>query len=76
MSRSFGPVVIEQNDEPNKLVALCQSGRFDCQGRVSNVCVWNKTEDQNLRFLPVDMVTPDWCQYKEGALRDADGMKE
>ena|GEM_PF-1413978 len=72
--KTFGPAVIEWEDEPNKLVAKCQSGRFDCQGRVGNVCVWNKTEDQNSRPLPVDMVTPDWCQYKQRAIEDAQEM--
>jgi hypothetical protein len=33
--QTFGPVVIEWDDEPNKLVAKCQSGRFDCKGRVA-----------------------------------------
>jgi hypothetical protein len=31
--QTFGPVVIEWDDEPNKLVAKCQSGRFDCKGQ-------------------------------------------
>jgi hypothetical protein len=31
--QTFGPVVIEWDDEPGKLVAKCQSGRFDCKGR-------------------------------------------
>ena len=72
--KTFGPVVIEFEDEPNKLVAKCQSGRFDCQGRVGNVCVWNKDEQGKARPLPDDMKTPDWCQYKQSALDDAQEM--
>jgi len=71
--QTFGPVVIEWDDEPGKLVAKCQSGRFDCKGRINNVCVWNKGEDGKGRQLPADMMTPDWCQYKAGALDDAEG---
>lgn len=74
--RTFGPVVIQFDDAPGQLVAKCMSGRFDCQGRIGNACVWNKGDDGKARKLPNDMKTPDWCQYKEGALRDADGMKE
>jgi hypothetical protein len=73
--QTFGPVVIEWDDEPGKLVAKCQSGRFDCKGRINNVCVWNKGEDGKGRHLPSDMKTPDWCQYKASALDDAEGMR-
>jgi hypothetical protein len=71
----FGPVVIEFHDAPGKLVAKCQSGRFDCRGRVGNACTWNKDEGK-ARPLPSDMVTPDWCQYKASAIRDAEGMQD
>ena len=72
--KTFGPVVIEFEDEPNKLSAVCQSGRFDCQGRIHKSCVWNKDEQGKARPLPDDMNTPDWCQYKQRALDDAQEM--
>jgi hypothetical protein len=72
--QTFGPVVIEFDDAPGKLVAKCQSGRFDCRGRVGNACVWN-TEESKPRKLPGDMITPDWCQYKASAIRDAEDMQ-
>jgi hypothetical protein len=67
--KTFGPVVIERDGE---MVAKCQSGRFDCAGRLGNSCLWNSG---TLR-LPADMWTPDWCQYKLSALRDAEEMKK
>jgi hypothetical protein len=74
--QTFGPVVIEWDDEPNKLVAKCQSGRFDCKGRVGNACVWNKDDEGKARKLTSDMLTPDWCQYKASALEDAERMRD
>ena len=72
--RTFGPIVIELKDEPNKLIAKCLSGHFDCQGRIHNVCAWNKGEDGSSRRLPDNLTTPDWCQYKASALADAEEM--
>lgn len=73
--QTFGPVVIEWDDEPGKLVAKCQSGRFGCRGRIHTSCVWNRGEDGGARTLPNDMITPDWCQYKANALADAEEMR-
>ena len=72
--QTFGPIVVKFDDAPGKLVAKCQSGRFDCRGRIGNSCTWNQAEEVKTRKLPSDMITPDWCQYKSSAIRDAEDM--
>ena len=75
MPATFGPIIIERRDEPGKLIARCLSGDWYCRGYIGGSCVWNKTEDSKSRKLPTDTNdTPDWCQYKESALRDAGDM--
>lgn len=72
---TFGPVIIERKDEPGKLIAKCLSGGYCCGGYGGGACLWNATEDSKSRKLPTDTNdTPDWCQYKESALRDAEEM--
>ena len=72
---TFGPVVIEWDDNPGTLVAKCQSGRFDCRGRIGGACVWHEHVDGEARKLPSDMLTPNWCEYKAAALADAEEMR-
>ena len=74
--QTFGPVVIEWENEPGKLVAKCMSGRFDCRGSIGNTCTWNKGSDGKGRKIPSDMLTPDWCRYKADALADAKEMMD
>ena len=72
---TFGPVVIERKDEPGKLIAKCLSGGYCCRGYIGGSCLWNETEDGKSRKLPAETnETPDWCQYKANALRDAEEM--
>ena len=72
---TFGPVVIERKDEPGVLVARCLSGGYCCRGYIGGTCVWNETDDSKSRKLPGDTnETPDWCQYKANAIRDAQEM--
>ena len=75
MPATFGPIIIERRDEPGKLIARCLSGELYCRGYIGGSCVWNQAEDSKSRKLPTDTNdTPDWCQYKESALRDAEEM--
>ena len=75
MPATFGPIIIERRDEPGKLIARCLSGDLYCRGYIGGSCVWNATEDSKSRKLPSDTNdTPDWCQYKESALREAEEM--
>ena len=77
MPATFGPIIIERRDEPGKLIARCLSGDLYCRGYSGGSCVWNQTEDSKSRKLPTDTNdTPDWCQYKESALRDAGEMSK
>jgi hypothetical protein len=75
MPATFGPIIIERRDEPGKLIARCLSGDLYCRGYIGGSCVWNQTEDSKSRKLPADTnEAPDWCQYKESALREAEEM--
>ena len=72
---TFGPVIIERKDEPGVLVAKCLSGGYCCRGYIGGTCVWNKTEDGQSRKLPIETnETPDWCQYKQKSIEDAEEM--
>lgn len=74
---TFGPVIIERKDNPGVLVAQCLSGGLCCRGYIGGTCVWNETEDSKSRKLPTDTnETPDWCQYKASAIRDAQEMSK
>lgn len=72
---TFGPVIIERKDNPGALVAQCLSGGYCCRGYIGGTCVWNKTEDGQSRKLPIETnETPDWCQYKQKSIKDAEEM--
>ena len=44
-------------------------------GDIGGACLWNETDDSKSRKLPGDTnETPDWCQYKANAIRDAQEM--
>lgn len=75
MPATFGPIIIERRDEPGKLMARCLSGDWYCRGYIGGSCAWNPTADSKSRKLPADTnEAPDWCQYKESALREAEEM--
>lgn len=71
---TFGPAVVAL-DGSDDLTATCLSGRFTCRGYMSGKCYWNKTGDGESRQIPATNETPDWCEYKAGALRDAQEMR-
>ena len=65
----------EAQQSPRTLIAKCLSGTYCCRGYIGGSCVWNETGDGKSRKLPVETnETPDWCQYKANALRDAEEM--
>ena len=69
--KTFGPIVIEGDDEKGSLVAKCitrGSGTiFGCMFHIGGRCTDQK------RDLPegAENVTPDWCKFLKGALADA-----
>jgi len=68
--KTFGPIVIEGDDERGSLVANCitRGGGtvFGCMFHMGGHCTDQK------RDLPKDTnVTPHWCKFLEGALADA-----
>lgn len=63
---TFGPCVV-QMDGDDKMTAKCLSGRFICRGSVGGKCSWNSPNFA----IPSNNETPDACQYKAGAIRDA-----
>lgn len=67
--KTWGPVVI-QEEGSTELKARCLSGRFYCLFCVGNTCTDQKREIANVHE------TPDWCKFKESALKDAQGMVE
>ena len=68
--KTMGPVVI-QTDGSDEMVAKCYSGRFDCHFRIGSKCTFRKPG----RDLP-GQDTPDWCEMKASALRDAFEMSK
>lgn len=73
---TFGPVIIERKDEPGKLIAKCLSGGYCCRGYIGGSCLWNEDENSKSKPLPNTNETPDWCQYKANAIRDAEEMNK
>lgn len=72
---TFGPVVFQADDTPEKFTAKCLSGRFVCRGYIGGKCVWNRdSAGAGAAQIPNTNETPDWCQYKADALRDAQEM--
>jgi len=68
--KTFGPIVIEGDDERGSLVANCvtRGGEtvFGCMFHIGGHCTDQK------RDLPEGTnVTPDWCKFLKGALADA-----
>jgi len=74
---TFGPVIIERKDEPGALVAKCLSGGLCCRGYIGGSCLWSEPGNNKSRKLPIETnETPDWCQYKATAIRDAQEMNK
>jgi hypothetical protein len=71
MQWSFGPVVFVP-DDTGILEAKCLSGSIACRGYLGGTCSWNGERKE----INKDNSTPDWCQYKESALEDAQRMIE
>lgn len=71
MQWSFGPVVFVE-DGTRTLEAKCLSASIACRGYLGGMCHWNGEE----KPINKDNSTPDWCQYKESALMDAQKMME
>ncbi len=65
--RAYGPI-IEQDHETNALKAVCQSGRLYCTFQVGGGCTHVKPS----RLIDGFSATPDWCEMREHALRDAE----
>lgn len=67
--KTMGPVVI-QDEGTDVFEAKCYHSRFDCAFRIGDTCTFTKPS-RKIEGLPL---TPDWCEMKEGALRDAREM--
>lgn len=71
MTATFGPVIFHP-DGTEDFSAKCISGQYYCRGYIGGQCFWNG----EAKKIPTDNATPDWCQYKESALRDARDMAD
>jgi hypothetical protein len=71
MQYSFGPVIVKL-DEEDDFKVKCLSGSIACRGYMSGQCFWNG----ETKPINEDNTTPDWCQYKESAVKDALQMME
>ncbi|WP_439137515.1 hypothetical protein [Roseicyclus sp.] len=69
--KTFGPVVV-QPEGTDEFTAKCYSGRFDCKFRIGGTCTFVRPG----RKIPELPATPDWCEMKESALKDARDMAE
>ena len=66
MQQTFGPIVFHA-DSTGDFSARCYGSGFDCSFRIGDTCT-HARPSRKLENLPH---TPDWCEMKESALRDA-----
>lgn len=66
MRKTFGPIVL-QADSTGDFSARCYATGFDCSFRIGDTCT-HVRPSRKLENMPE---TPDWCEMKESALRDA-----
>lgn len=70
--RSFGPVVVMKPDSTEIDRAHCNYCIFRQYRNGAHNC--DHKDRTNPRPIPDASNTPDWCEMKEGALRDASDM--
>lgn len=66
MQKTFGPVVLRA-DSTGDFSARCYASGYDCTFRIGDTC----THVSPSRKIENPPATPNWCEMKESALRDA-----
>ena len=64
---TFGPTVTHNDD--GSFTAWCQRGPCYCFRSVGNACIAGFGGVRE-REIPKDRKTPDWCEWRAGAIAD------